>query len=103
MLATRRTLGLLCWLLATAVVALAVAVSVELTREYGISPNNNLALDLTSGFFTIVLPIGLISGGLTWAGWWLWSRSEGSSRNAKRIGVLLVTGMGVALLSTLLM
>ena len=100
--AIRRTLGLACWLLAASVIVLATTVTVELTREYGFSPNDNLALDLTSGFFTIVLPIGLISGCLAWAGWRLWSRSEGSRRNATLIGLALVAGISLALLSLLL-
>ena len=102
MIAVRRTLGLTCWLLAASVVVLATAATVALTREYGLSPNDNLALDLTSGFFTIVLPIALISGGLAWAGWRLWSRSEGSSRQATLIGLALAAGAGAALLGILL-
>jgi hypothetical protein len=98
MLATRRTLGLLCWFIASAVVVLAVTAAISITREYGISPNHNLALDLAGGFLTFVLPVALISGGLGWAGWRLW-RPAKSARTALVAGLVFTLGAGaIALL-----
>jgi hypothetical protein len=72
MLANRRLLGALCWLIAAAFVAFAAWVAIAITQEYGISPNNNLGLDLANGFLTYVLPVGLIAGAISWGGWRLW-------------------------------
>jgi hypothetical protein len=72
MLADRRLFASLCWLIAAAFLTFATWVAVAVVQEYGLSPNNDLPLDLANGFLTYVLPVGLVTGTISWIGWRLW-------------------------------